>query len=208
MLFNGHHTSAKSVSAVIGRQPRYFETRAWCFLRAVQMTTDHENEKGIFECASESLKMLESEEGQLNAVFACFGSAAQHAQLFEQGLAEFLIAYNRICSDSIAIDDLEAGTSSLRRRTMGQLLRKLSEHVTIEEISVSDCFSTALKSRNYLMHEFFLKKNSELETAEGRMQLLVELTTIQGILERSRVMINAMRIAMCETLGVEDDAKQ
>ena len=139
------------------------ETRAWCFLRAVQMTTDHENEKGIFECASESLKMLESEEGQLNAVIACFGSAGQHAQLFEQGLAEFLIAYNRICSDSIAIDDLEAGTSSLRRRTMGQLLRKLSASMLrSRKFRYLIAFHTALKSRNYLMHEFFLKKNSGL----------------------------------------------
>ena len=29
-----------------------------------------------------SLEMLKSEEGQLNAVFACFGSAAQHAQFW------------------------------------------------------------------------------------------------------------------------------
>ena len=37
----------------------------------------------------ESLRMLESEEGQTNAIFACFGSAVQHSQLFEQGLDRF-----------------------------------------------------------------------------------------------------------------------
>ena len=42
---------------------------------------------------SESLKMLEPEEGQNNAVFACFGSAAQHAQMFEEALGNFLLAY-------------------------------------------------------------------------------------------------------------------
>ena len=35
-----------------------------------------------------SLEMLKSEEGQLNAVFACFGSAAQHSQYFEAALAD------------------------------------------------------------------------------------------------------------------------
>ena len=37
---------------------------------------------------SESLRMLETEEGQNNAVFACFGSAAQHAQMFEEALGK------------------------------------------------------------------------------------------------------------------------
>ena len=55
---------------------------------------------------TESLKMLETEEGQLNAVFACFGSAVQHSQLFEQGLTRFLKMYNKIASDSLSIDDL------------------------------------------------------------------------------------------------------
>jgi hypothetical protein len=44
----------------------------------------------------ESLRMLETAEGQSNAVIACFGSAAQHAQLFGQALARFLGVYNRI----------------------------------------------------------------------------------------------------------------
>ncbi len=35
---------------------------------------------------SESLKMLESEEGQRSAVFVLFGSAAQHSQMFEKAI--------------------------------------------------------------------------------------------------------------------------
>ena len=166
------------------------------------MSTDQERSPPY---TNESLRMLESEEGQLNAVFACFGSAAQHAQLFEQGLAKFLVVYNKICSDSVSIEELDAVASNLRKRTMGQLLAKLSKHVTINDASVSEQFTNALKKRNYLMHEFFLERNTELESSEGRMRLLAELTTIEGDLERSRVMINAMRIAMCETLGVDDD---
>ena len=46
---------------------------------------------------TESLRMLASKEGQINAVFACFGSAAQHSQFFEAALGEFLLVYNKIC---------------------------------------------------------------------------------------------------------------
>lgn len=55
----------------------------------------------------ESLKMLKTEEGQMNAVFACFGSTAQHAQMFEEGIAKFLLVYNEISFNNVSIEDLE-----------------------------------------------------------------------------------------------------
>lgn len=150
----------------------------------------------------ESLKMPQSREGQLNAVFACFGSAAQHAQLFEQGLTRFLVMYNKIASDTVSVDDIG------RKMTMGQLLRKVGQHVTISDHSLEERFSTALTERNFLIHRFFLERNSLLGSSEERMQLLSELVDIEANLERCRVTINAMRIAMCEALGIEDEWAQ
>ena len=152
------------------------------------------------ECGytSESLKMLESEEGQLNAVFACFGSAVQHAQLFEQGLTRFLTMYNMISSPSVRIEDI--GT----KMTMGRLLHKVSQHVAIDDSAVEEGFNRALEERNYLIHRFFLERSSELNSTEDRMQLLSDLVSIEANLERCRVLINAMRIAMCETLDIRD----
>ena len=147
----------------------------------------------------ESICVLESEEGQLNAVFACYGSAAQHAQLFEQGLARFLVIYNKITSDSIGVDDVG------HKMTMGQLLNKLRQHVTIDDNSVEEWFDAALKERNYLIHRFFLERDQGLKSAEGRMELLAELVKIEANLNRCRVMINAMRIAMCRTLDIVDN---
>ena len=146
----------------------------------------------------ESLRMLESDEGQLNAVFACFGSAVQHAQLFEQGLTRFLTIYNKIASDSVSVNDIG------RKMTMGELLRKVGKHVTTNS-SVAKRFSTALKKRNFLIHRFFLERAPLLKSSEGRLQLLSELVAIDANLEDSRVTINAMRIAMCETLGIKDE---
>lgn len=58
---------------------------------------------------SESLRMLKTKEGQLNAVFACFGSAAQHSYFFEAALGEFLLVYNKILKTSLTLQDLEKG---------------------------------------------------------------------------------------------------
>lgn len=146
----------------------------------------------------ESLRMLETVEGQLNAIFACFGSAAQHAQLFEQSLARFLVVYNRIVPDTVNIEDIES------KMTIGQLLRKLRERVKIENNSIEELFSTSLDERNFLIHRFFLERTPEFETPEGRMGLLSELVGIEGNLDGCRVVINSMRIAICRTLGVDD----
>ncbi len=145
---------------------------------------------------------LKTEEGQLNAVFACFGSAVQHSQLFEQGLSRFLTMYNKIASDSVSIDDLG------KKMTMGQLLKKVRQRVTINENSVEEGFLTVLDQRNYLVHRFFLERNSRLESTEGRMELLSELVGIERNLEGCRVIINAMRIAMCKALDIKDDWAQ
>ena len=148
---------------------------------------------------SESLKMLESEEGQLNAVFACFGSAVQHAQLFEQGLTRFLVVYNRIASDSVSVDDIG------QKLTMDQLLKRVRQHVTVKDNSVEEGFSAAVAERNFLIHRFFLERDSQFKATDGRLVLLSELVGIEKNLDRSRVMINAMRVAMCKSLGIEDD---
>ena len=160
---------------------------------------DEQIEGKDYGYTNESLKLLGSEEGQLNAVFACFGSAAQHAQLFEQGLTRFLVMYNRIASDSVSVDDIG------QKLTMGQLLKTVGQHVTIKDNSVEEGFSAAVAERNFLIHRFFLERDSQFKTTEGRLGLLSELVGIEKNLDRCRVMINAMRIAMCRSLGIEDD---
>ncbi|HEX6466833.1 MAG TPA: hypothetical protein VFZ99_05985, partial [Terriglobales bacterium] len=107
---------------------------------------------------SESLKMLDSEEGQLNAVFACFGFAAQYAQLFEAGLVRFLIVYNKISAESLTLEDFETIESNLQKRTMGQLIRELSRYVNFQDLALAGHFDDALQKRNFLMHRFFLAR--------------------------------------------------
>src|SRR3954467_8889684 len=82
---------------------------------------------------SESLDMLKTEEGQSNAVFACFGSAAQHAQMFEEALGNFLLAYNQVRPVKMIAEELEELTQDIHGRTMGQLLHELKSLVKFSE---------------------------------------------------------------------------
>ena len=58
------------------------------------------------------------------------------------------------------------------------------------------------------MHKFFLDRKKQFESKEGRMGLLIELTTTQAEFNRSRVLVNAMRISVCRTLGFSEDGKE
>ncbi len=103
--------------------------------------------------SSESLKMLNSEEGQLNAVYACFGSAAKDCQFFEAALSNFLLTYNRLLQKSLTLAELEAVETELDKKTMGMLLRNFEKHVKINDASVSAVLSDALEKRNFLIHD-------------------------------------------------------
>jgi hypothetical protein len=102
---------------------------------------------------SESLDVLKTEEGQLNAVFACFGSAAQHAQMFEEALGNFLLAYNQVRSKKLTAEEMEELTEAIHGRTMGQLLHELKSRVTFNERDTKERTEAALEVRNYLMHK-------------------------------------------------------
>ncbi len=149
--------------------------------------------------SNESLRMLDSEEGQLNAVFACFGSAAQHGQLFEQGLTRFLM----VCSKAGLVSISNIDTTN--KMTMGQLFREVRKHVTIIDNWVEEDFLTAIQQRNFLIHRFFLERSAQLRSSSGRVELLNELVSMELNLDRCHTLINAMRIAMCRTLGITDD---
>jgi hypothetical protein len=153
---------------------------------------------------SESFEVLKTEEGQLNAVFACFGSAAQHAQMFEEALGNFLLAYNHIRVVKLTSEELEELTQSIHGRTMGQLLHELKSRVTFNEGDTRERMEVALKVRNYLMHRWFLDRKDNFKDEAGRMALLQELAGMERLLDSARIMANAMRIAMCEKLAIDD----
>ena len=62
----------------------------------------------------------------------------------------------------------------------------------------------ALYVRNYLMHRWFLDRHDPFKSEAGRMALLQELVSFGRLLDSARVTANAMRIAMCRTLGIDD----
>ena len=157
----------------------------------------------IMGYSNESLKMLESKEGQLNAVYACFGSAAQHSQHYEAALEEFLIAYNKISKKSLNLQDLETIETKLRKKTIGALLQELRKYVTINDDMIEQSLHNALQKRNFLIHDFFLQREEQFRAEEGRIEMLKELVGMGIELQRATDVINGMRVALLDALGLK-----
>lgn len=137
-----------------------------------------------------SLEMLETEEGQLNAVFACYGSAAQHAQLFEEALASLLALLNEFLAPDHPI-------AALDKMTTGQLLHLFKKQF-VEEMDdwVPEFLDAARKQRNFLVHRYFLARSEALGSEVGRRAMLEELLGIEGQLRHGAALINGLRAAI------------
>ena len=151
--------------------------------------------------SSKSLKMLKSKEGQLNAVFACYGSAAQHGQLFEEALARLLAELNGLRS-------LEHKDSGLDKKTTGQLLRMFRDNF-VEEIDewVPEFLDRAKQRRNFLIHEYFLKRKEAMGVEAGRLEILRELLDIEEDLRVAAGLVNGLRVAVEQTRKGDRDDK-
>lgn len=141
------------------------------------------------------------EERQLNAVYACYGAAAQHAQHFEAALAELLIVYNKLTNKSLTPQEFEAMEVSLQKRTMGDLLKNHFRKVfRIHDFTVEGLMDSGLNARNYLMHNFLREREQYLGNEDGRFMLLTELTEIGRMLESATDLTNGMRVATVQVL--------
>jgi hypothetical protein len=158
-----------------------------------------------------SYDMLKTEEGQINAVFACFGSAAQHAQHFEVALGEFLLLFNKLANRELTLEAFEALDQKLQKQTMGTLLREFRKYVRINDAKVDRCLELALEKRNFLMHHYFRERESKLGVEKERMTLLAELVQIGSLLEQATALVGGMRVAFSNAMSkteVREDADE
>ena len=150
-------------------------------------------------------------QNQLNAVFACFGSAVRHSQLFEEELERFLTAYNLVTSDSVTVEDMRSGKS------IGVVVSRLRRYVGKQEkndyFRIMKLLSTTLRERELLLHKFFLNREARFHSHMGRRRLIAELQRIEHNLDRSRLALNSMESALWRdslsylpATGMQDDS--
>ena len=145
--------------------------------------------------------MLKSKEGQMNAIFACFGSACQRCQLLEKALGDLVLSINQLVDSSISLADLKGRDEKIRRKTMGQLFRYVKEHATISDESIIEKLTFAIDRRNFLAHHYFIQRDSEFETRAGRTSMMNELVILGDFFDQCSTVVRGINIAIRGTLS-------
>ena len=145
--------------------------------------------------SSESLKLLETEEGQLNAVYACYGSAAAEGQFFEDAVRNLL---KSVCRDY----------KPSARDGLKKMIDRLSERIRVTDERIWDLFHEARSVRNRLIHHYFRNTEYKFRTYEGRMEMLQELVTIETPIRKAKELISGMNMAVIRELKNKQSANE
>jgi hypothetical protein len=135
------------------------------------------------------------DEDRVTDVCMFFGAAAYYAQLFEEATAQVLKGYRRlaILHDGGIPGDIDE--QSLNKNTLGLLLKKLRRHFELDT-EIDGALSQALGKRNYLMHEFFRRRDKELTSVTKRPEIIRELVEIGLLLKKGMFAMRGIAVAL------------
>jgi hypothetical protein len=124
-------------------------------------------------------------------VYAKFGITAEAAQLLETSLGNALLPIQGLKKGwhlETQPDEAQEALDRIDAGTLGNLLGEIQKHVTFEG-DLPTFFLSALKTRNRLMHGFYLRHDFKIQTDEGRDEMMVDLEAMHTEL------FNAWRVA-------------
>jgi len=155
-----------------------------------------------------SIDMLKTAEGQSNAVFACVGSALQHAQRYEQALKFFIRTIGRMQPGGATEESVEALANHLEKQTLGRLLKRFNSKVKVSDPGIPKLLEDAVEKRNFLAHHFFLEREHLIAEEPGRFSLLSELAEMDELFEKAGNLTRAMGIVLEEVIeGTRKETK-
>ena len=114
-------------------------------------------------------------EEEVKEVYAQFGLASYMAQCLERTLATVIVFVQREHSSLKELDEI---LSAMHKRTMGQLLAKVSAPSGLE-----DDLDEALRKRNWLIHNYFWDRAADFMSHAGRQKMIQELVETRNLLE-------------------------
>jgi hypothetical protein len=125
---------------------------------------------------------LDLESDQIRQVFAVYGAAMYFAQVLEHGLVNVVMVSR--AGTYRSHEEADAVWEELFASTMGRQLRDALAEGGLSEALV-DRLRNALRTRNYLAHEFWRERSDHMGSFTGRNELLVELEEMRAELHAS-----------------------
>lgn len=141
----------------------------------------------------------------LRLLYFEFGRTAEMAQVMEMEAGNLALAFVSLAFDPSTITDEERGLfreiiDDVNSRTFGSLLKQIRKIGRVDD-GIERTISEGLEKRNYLVHKFFRSHNLQINSEDGRREMISELKEIHVSLSRAHAVLAGMTHTLNQVFG-------
>jgi hypothetical protein len=147
---------------------------------------------------------------QQKEVYARFGLAAYHAQVFEHGVANLLLIAELVKAKGIVRTQQAWETlvdhvlDSSFQLTLGNMVRRLFEAITLDA-AAKDMINAAKRNRDELCHRFFREHAEDFMTSAGRLRMLDRIETLGSEICAATAAMELIEGATAKLIGISPE---
>ncbi|MDB5309834.1 MAG: hypothetical protein JWO38_4036 [Gemmataceae bacterium] len=146
-------------------------------------------------------------EEQIREVYAYFGLAVYCGQVLEHGIVNAMVVLRLPRRDRFTKGDIDAFMDQQFENTLGKLIKNLRAELALPT-DLEGLLGQALKTRNWLCHEYFRERAIEFMTAAGRDKMLAELADAGELLNRADKRLSAVVQPLADRYGLTEEKMQ
>lgn len=145
--------------------------------------------------------VLDPHSDQAREVYARFGLAVYFAQVLEHALVTFLVVSRSLGLAFTTVAERDAFEADLFGSTMGQQLQLALAEAPIADAD-TDRLKTALRTRNFLVHNYFRERVTDMVSESGRNRMLEELDRMRDELKAAVEPLSTVTYALMGRVGL------
>ncbi|HEV3301559.1 MAG TPA: hypothetical protein VG055_18040 [Planctomycetaceae bacterium] len=153
---------------------------------------------------SPPLAIPSPESHDVKEVFAFFGLAAYHAQVFEQAALHLVAALEVFSLSSSSARTVDSVYGEIEKQTLGQLLNAARRVVAIDP-TIDNLLSDALRERNELVHRFFEQNSENFIVESGRKAMIDRLRGVTDLFQRADRAASDLFWPISTAMGVTEE---
>lgn len=138
---------------------------------------------------------------QRRETFARFGLASYYAQCVEKQLGVLLASTFNPKFLKASPQERDEFFSQESKKTLGQILKTIRGRIEVSS-TLDSRLSKALELRNWLAHEYFLKRDLQILSWEEREKMISELQDAADLLKEIDKELTGISIRWLETGGI------
>lgn len=147
---------------------------------------------------------VKDDDEQHKEVYAYFGLAVYNAQVLEHQLINMLILMKVANKEKVSIAEIDNLFDRYFLKTMGQLFHELVKTYTLSENEKIE-LREVLRSRNYIVHDYFKEKIWLIVTQKGRESIIKELISFNNGLKKMDKRLVELATRYYKKVGITEE---